>query len=322
MLNETTIGTDWLQCKGASEANAQDSRNQRRMCVTEADALLNMMKKIIAGEAPENYDRFYQAHKDVFNMTAVKADYERMKQWYCHVTLESLKELQTMVVADFLKKDLLRSDRAPTKRELLQVRLDKVEELLPADYELPEDFSHQCAKFRRYISWDGDILVINYNDYGRFMCHNLTRLSLYDLVSLFEFDILLSLIHQDMRQMAAAELRQEPKRESRSEPRSAPTAVADFGLLVCKPEKAALVTRRLHELMEGKTRPKDVLMPVRAAMDAGALRRPTWPEFCNEFGRGRLRCKSSLSNYTQPDIAPYQGSAFDEMVKEFRNLIL
>ena len=322
MKNLTAIGTDWLQCKGASEANAQDSRNQRRMCVTEADALLNMMKKIIAGEAPENYDRFYQAHKDVFNMTAVKADYERMKQWYGHVTFENLKELQTMVVADFLKKDLLRADRAPTKRELLQVRLDKVEELLPADYELPEDFSHQCAKFRRYISWDGDILVINYNDYGRFMCHNLTRLSLYDLVSLFEFDILLSLIHQDMRQMAAAELRQEPKRESRSEPRSVPTAVADFGLLVCKPEKAALVTRRLHELMEGKTRPKDVLMPVRAAMDAGALRRPTWPEFCNEIGRGRLRCKSSLSNYTQPDIAPYQGSAFDEMVKEFRNLIL
>ena len=318
MLNETTIGTDWLQCEGASEANAQDSRKQRKMCVTEADALLNMMKKIIAGEAPENYDRFYQAHKDVFNMTAVKADYERMKRWYGHVTLESLKELQTMVVADFLKKDLLRADRAPTKRELQQVRLDKVEELLPADYELPADFSHKCAKFRRYISWDGDILVINYNDYGRFMCHNLTRLSLYDLVSLFEFDILLSLIHQDMRQLAAAESHQEPKRE----PRSAPTAVADFGLLVCKPEKAALVTRRLHELMEGKTRPKDVLMPVRAAMDAGALRRPTWPEFCSEFGRGRLRCKSSLSNYTQPDIAPYQGSAFDEMVKEFRNLIL
>jgi hypothetical protein len=95
-----------------------------------------------------------------------------------------------------------------------------------------------------------------------------------------------------------------------------------FRLLVTKPEVADKVLARLHQLIDIKTQPKDIVMPIRAAMDAGAIRRPTWEEFCKEFGNDKISGKSSLSDYTNPEKQPYAGSAFSAMIDEFRKMIL
>ena len=86
--------------------------------------------------------------------------------------------------------------------------------------------------------------------------------------------------------------------------------------------RADAVTLLLRQLMEGKQKPKDVLMPVRAAMDAGAIRRPTWEEFGLEFGAGRVKNKSSFSDYTNPDKQPYTGADFLAMKEKFRQLMV
>ncbi len=96
----------------------------------------------------------------------------------------------------------------------------------------------------------------------------------------------------------------------------------DFSLLVTNPERAAEVVDRIHQLMEGKVKPKDVAMPLRAAMEAGALSRPTWEAFYQEFGNGRIKSKSSYSSYTNLDSEPYHGEDFNQMVNDFKNLIL
>ena len=85
--------------------------------------------------------------------------------------------------------------------------------------------------------------------------------------------------------------------------------------------RADAVTVLLRQLMEGKQKPKDVLMPVRAAMDAGVIRRPTWEEFVQEFGAYRLKSKSSFSDYTNPDKSPYTGADFEAMKSQFRQLM-
>lgn len=110
----------------------------------------------------------------------------------------------------------------------------------------------------------------------------------------------------------------------RAQPR--PTAavqgpVAGFHTLVTRPEQAALIVARLHLLMEGQLKPKDVMMPIRAAMDAGALKRPTWKQFCAEFGSDRISGKSSFSCYTNPESAPYTGEGFALITREFRAMM-
>lgn len=94
----------------------------------------------------------------------------------------------------------------------------------------------------------------------------------------------------------------------------------EFKTLVVKPECAGKVVGRLHELSDGKQKPKDVLMPVRAAMEAGALRRPTWAEYGAEFGFKRVS-KSSLSDYTDPTKNKFDDDPlFWTMVDEFIRL--
>lgn len=95
----------------------------------------------------------------------------------------------------------------------------------------------------------------------------------------------------------------------------------EFKMLVVKPECAGKVVGRLHELSDGKLKPKDTLMPVRAAMEAGALRRPTWAEYAAEFGFKRVS-KSSLSDYTDPMKNKFEDEPqFWEMVDDFIRLI-
>ena len=46
--------------------------------------------------------------------------------------------------------------------------------------------------------------------------------------------------------------------------------------LVTHPDKAETVVGKLHELVVRHTKAKEIVKPIRAAMVAGALYRPTW----------------------------------------------
>ena len=95
-----------------------------------------------------------------------------------------------------------------------------------------------------------------------------------------------------------------------------------FAHAVIKASQYYVVVDLLHQLMDGKIKPKDVLMPIRAAMDAGVLRRPSWEEFCSEFGKERIKSKASFSDYTNEANNPYSGANFDKMKEAFKDLIV
>lgn len=64
-----------------------------------------------------------------------------------------------------------------------------------------------------------------------------------------------------------------------------------------------------------------MMMPLRAAIEAGAIRRPTWAEYGSEFGFKRTS-KTSLSDYTDPTKNKYADEQqFWTMVDDFRKLI-
>ena len=92
-----------------------------------------------------------------------------------------------------------------------------------------------------------------------------------------------------------------------------------FDTRVTTPARAEEVCALLHELVERQAKPKDIMKPIRAAMEAGVLARPTWGEFCAEFGAGRLKSKASFTLYTGPSYS-YQGEDFRLLVERFREL--
>ena len=94
-----------------------------------------------------------------------------------------------------------------------------------------------------------------------------------------------------------------------------------FRQYVIKPEKADLIVNRIAELVHAKSKPKAIMMPIRAAIDAGALTRPNWESFVEEFGVDKLRSKTSFSDYTNPDKTPYTTEDYQRLKDDFSRLI-
>ena len=91
----------------------------------------------------------------------------------------------------------------PTHKEILEVDIERVKQYLPERYELPEDFKIRCAQFRTFISWEDDILHIHYNDYGRYIYSCIDKFTAEELIAIYELDMMLYLIHQDMMKLQA-----------------------------------------------------------------------------------------------------------------------
>ena len=105
-----------------------------------------------------------------------------------------------------------------------------------------------------------------------------------------------------------------------------PSAAVLYPFMKCK-EKAEEVIGLLRRYMDGKNRnkPKDIMMPVRAALDARVIRKPTYTEFKAAFPEFVPRAKSSFDDYLKiekfENQHPYYGvGAFLDMVSEFEQL--
>lgn len=101
-------------------------------------------------------------------------------------------------------------------------------------------------------------------------------------------------------------------------PRQQKKKGSGFSAVVTNPDKANLVIAMLHKHTDGKQKPQDFIMPIRAAQDAGVIRRPTYGEAESEFGAGHFS-KGSFSYWTN-DSNKYYGPDYANMVEAFRQL--
>lgn len=90
---------------------------------------------------------------------------------------------------------------------------------------------------------------------------------------------------------------------------------------VIKPEIADVVVGRIIELNKYEVKPKAIVRPIRAAMDAGVLHRPTWEAFVEEYGLGKIKSSTSLNSNTNPFEKPYSGESYEALVEEFKRFL-
>lgn len=85
---------------------------------------------------------------------------------------------------------------------------------------------------------------------------------------------------------------------------------------------ASFIITKIQTYLKDKkrTQPKDVMRPVRAAQDAGMIRRITYEEMKLAFPGYCPASRSSVIKYTREDEKPYTDNAFIEMVKDFELL--
>ena len=144
------------------------------------------------------YGQYYLREKEKYDARSVTMKYYGWKMQEWDETFDCLKDKQTLVVAEFLTKRPLRFSRKPTVREVGAVQLELVKDRLPCVFAYCEDFKEMCAKFRKLNSWEGDIMRLDYNCFGKYLLHNFHKMTDEDRQAFFDLDIMLGLINKDM----------------------------------------------------------------------------------------------------------------------------
>lgn len=204
-LSDRTLKERGIECiiKGFKPVTTMDLYHAIEKGTVEMAEMLKKVHQKIE-EAPITlYGNFFRYQKSLCDIQPVQAEHVRWKRDVGCLTFDLLKDRQTFIVAQFLIKKILRFTQEPSQREIDQEDLDKVRRHLPYGYVLPEDFPICCARFRRFITWNGDILKINYDLYGNYLFQYFYDLSDEERQSLFQFDMMLQLIHQEMMAQTA-----------------------------------------------------------------------------------------------------------------------
>ena len=93
----------------------------------------------------------------------------------------------------------------------------------------------------------------------------------------------------------------------------------DLLSLCTERRKAEVLVAKLQELTLGKTTPKALVMPTRAAIDLGEIRRPSYEQFLAAFSLdSKDVSKSSYNNYTNTMAYDYDGEDY----KRVKQIIL
>ena len=148
------------------------------------------------------YGRFYQYLKSQYDTEHVVIKYDEWMMTEGDDTFETLKGKQTLEVAKFLRKDRLRFLRTPIQSESDKVDIDKVIYWMPCNYDrkylMSDDFRIQCAKFRKFNSWEGDILKLDYEALGKHLFQYYYKMTDEDRQAFFDLDMMMELINKDI----------------------------------------------------------------------------------------------------------------------------
>ena len=107
--------------------------------------------------------------------------------------------------------------------------------------------------------------------------------------------------------------------EMRAEPTIDDKVNSPYPFIIIPSLEDAIISK-IHSYLEGKTpsQARDVMKPLRAAQDAGVIRRITYEEMKTAFPKYCPISKSSVSKYTKEDEMPYIDQAFKDMVVDFK----
>ena len=78
---------------------------------------------------------------------------------------------------------------------------------------LPDGFEIECAKLRRYSHWEGDRFVIDYHLLRKYLYCIFGKLTSHQHIKMFEYDIQMMQIHEDIERLKKEEGDIEEKKE-------------------------------------------------------------------------------------------------------------
>ena len=173
--------------------------------IGELRALMKKIKKLTMGLPVETFAKLYEKQSAKIDFEPVADSISEWKFRVGRVSFKKIKAYQTEVVALFLNKELLKHHYTINQIELDEVDMEKVKKQLRPDFKFSEHFKEMAAIFRRFIKWNGHILIIDIELYGKYVIENMAKFCHDELMEFFAFEKKIMLINQEMMNLPPEE---------------------------------------------------------------------------------------------------------------------
>lgn len=208
----------WKWCDEACrDMERQDVYCHLKESLDELRVLLAEAESVMMHCDPALFERFFFSEEERYSSSGVSRRFETWLYDNGYPDIDKLRELQAQVVAETLKKGVMNYAKVPSQKEISEVNCDTLKGLLPYDFEMNASFIVACAKWRRFMHWEDNTLIINYKKYGKYIQAHFYEFSEQQLKAIFELDMMLKLIHQEMAQLVAEQQKEEKYAELKSE---------------------------------------------------------------------------------------------------------
>ena len=213
---ETMTNTaHWLKSKLFVDLPEALGKALREKIVQMVDLLKALMVKII--DVDEFAKEFFERLKSIYLKKKHTSDYELWKARQSKLTIERLTEYQAELTANMLIMGILKFDEAPSGQEMEGVDMEKLRKKLKDGKVLPDGFEMECAKLRRYSHWEGDRFMIDYKLLRKYLYCFFGKLTSEQHIKMFEYDVQMKQIHEDIERLRKEEGLIEEVMEERKE---------------------------------------------------------------------------------------------------------
>ena len=183
--------------------------------VKEMRSIFKRIRRITAKLPPESFAAVYEKQSTRIDMEWLQDFYDDKMVSVGKPTFKRLQAFRTRLVADFINTKALRFAYKPTKEEMDEVNLKRVRRELPPGYKFKRFFRRKCAVFKKMIRWEGVYLIIDKEDYGKYICLHMSKLTPDELMELYRVEKLLAMINEAIKRLPPEELEEAQRAEAR-----------------------------------------------------------------------------------------------------------
>ena len=183
--------------------------------IKEISSLFRAIRKITAKLPPESFAASYEKQCMKIDMEPLQEFYNDMMMSVGKPTFNRLQAFRTRVVADFINLGVMRFALDSVTKEINEVDFERVKGELPPGYKFLTDFKVHCAVFRRMSRWEGVSLIIDKEDYGKYICLYMSKMKVAELLEFYKVEKLVAMINEAIRNLPPEELEKAHREEAR-----------------------------------------------------------------------------------------------------------
>lgn len=173
--------------------------------IEEMRALFKSIRKLTFKLPPESFAAVYEKQSQKVDMEWVENIFNDKMLSVGKLTFEKVQAFRTRAVAEFINKGLLRYAYRPTTEEIAEVDFERVKRELPPDFEFKDFFVEHCAIFKKMFKWVGKALVIDIENYGKYICLHMSKMTEGELLEFYILEKLLKMINEAIKNLTPKE---------------------------------------------------------------------------------------------------------------------